>query len=37
MNRAVKFAEESPYPDAAELCEDIYADGVIRGGRLCAS
>ena len=37
MNRAVQFAEESPYPDAAELCEDVYADGVIRGGRLCAS
>jgi len=33
---AIKFAEQSPYPPVEELFEDVYADGVIREGRLCA-
>ncbi len=37
IDRAVKFADESPFPDPAEMCEDVYADGTVRGGRLCVS
>jgi pyruvate dehydrogenase E1 component alpha subunit len=33
---AVRFAEQSPYPSLGELFEDVYADGAIREGRLCA-
>jgi pyruvate dehydrogenase E1 component alpha subunit len=32
---AVSFAEQSPYPALEELFEDVYANGVIREGRLC--
>lgn len=35
IDRAVKFAEESPFPQPEEIFEDVYADGFIRGGRLC--
>ena len=37
IDQAVKFADESPFPDPAELCDDVYADGTVRGGRLCVS
>ncbi len=37
IDQAVKFADESPFPDPGELCEDVYADGTVRGGRLCVS
>jgi acetoin:2,6-dichlorophenolindophenol oxidoreductase subunit alpha len=37
IDQAVKFAEESPFPEPGEIFEDVYADGVIRGGRLCVS
>lgn len=37
IDRAVKFAEESPFPEPDEIFNDVYADGVIRGGRLCVS
>lgn len=33
--RAVKFAEESPFPHPEEIFEDVYAHGVIKEGRLC--
>ncbi len=35
VNQAVKFAEESPFPKPEEIFEDVYAHGVIEGGRLC--
>jgi TPP-dependent pyruvate/acetoin dehydrogenase alpha subunit len=35
IDQAVRFAEESPMPEPEEIFEDVYADGVIRGGRLC--
>ena len=35
VNRAVRFAEESPFPEPEEIFDDVYAQGVIRGGRLC--
>jgi TPP-dependent pyruvate/acetoin dehydrogenase alpha subunit len=35
INRAVKFAEESPFPEADEIFEGVYAYGVIKDGRLC--
>jgi len=37
IDQAVKFAEESPFPNPEELFDGVYADGVIRGGRLCVS
>ncbi len=37
IDRAVKFADESPFPEPGEIFEDVYADGYIRGGRLCVS
>jgi TPP-dependent pyruvate/acetoin dehydrogenase alpha subunit len=37
IDQAVKFAEESPFPEPDEIFNDVYADGVIRGGRLCVS
>jgi TPP-dependent pyruvate/acetoin dehydrogenase alpha subunit len=37
MDRAVKFADESPFPEPEEIFDDVYADGCIRGGRLCVS
>lgn len=37
IDQAVKFAEESPFPKPEEMFDDVYADGVIRGGRLCVS
>jgi TPP-dependent pyruvate/acetoin dehydrogenase alpha subunit len=36
INQAVKFAEESPFPQPEEIFEDVYAHGAIKGGRLCA-
>ena len=36
INRAVKFAEESPLPQPEEIFEDVYCHGFIREGRLCA-
>ncbi len=35
ISRAVKFAEESPFPRPEEIFEDVYAHGEIKGGRLC--
>lgn len=35
IDRAVKFAEESPYPRPEEALENVYAIGKIKGGRLC--
>jgi TPP-dependent pyruvate/acetoin dehydrogenase alpha subunit len=35
IDRAVKFAEESPYPRPEEALEEVYAMGKIKGGRLC--
>ncbi len=35
INRAVNFAEKSPFPQEDELFEDVYANGVIREGVLC--
>jgi len=35
INRAVAFAEKSPFPQEDELFEDVYANGVIREGVLC--
>jgi len=35
INDAEKFAEESPYPSANEIFEDIYSTGYIKDGRLC--
>ena len=35
VDRAVQFAEESPFPQPEEIFEDVYAQGVVRGGRLC--
>jgi TPP-dependent pyruvate/acetoin dehydrogenase alpha subunit len=35
IDRAVKFAEESPYPRPEEALEEVYAVGKIKGGRLC--
>jgi TPP-dependent pyruvate/acetoin dehydrogenase alpha subunit len=35
IDRAVKFAEESPYPRPEEALESVYAMGQIKGGRLC--
>jgi pyruvate dehydrogenase E1 component alpha subunit len=35
VNRAVKFAEESPYPQPETAVEGVYAMGQIKGGRLC--
>jgi pyruvate dehydrogenase E1 component alpha subunit len=35
IDQAVKFAEESPFPRPDEMFEDVYADGVIKEGRLC--
>jgi TPP-dependent pyruvate/acetoin dehydrogenase alpha subunit len=37
IDQAVKFADESPFPEPAEICEGVYADGTVRGGRLCVS
>jgi TPP-dependent pyruvate/acetoin dehydrogenase alpha subunit len=37
IDEAVKFADESPFPESAEMCDDVYADGTVRGGRLCVS
>ena len=37
IDQAVKFADESPFPEPAEMCDDVYADGTVRGGRLCVS
>ncbi len=37
IDKAVKFADESPFPESAEMCDDVYADGTVRGGRLCVS
>jgi len=36
IKRAVRFAEESPFPQPEEIFEDVYADGDIKEGRLCA-
>jgi pyruvate dehydrogenase E1 component alpha subunit len=35
INRAVTFAEKSPFPHEDELFEDVYANGIIREGVLC--
>jgi TPP-dependent pyruvate/acetoin dehydrogenase alpha subunit len=35
INRAVKFAEESPFPQEDEIFEDVYANGAIKEGVLC--
>jgi len=35
IDQAVRFAEESPFPRPEEIFEDVYAHGVIKGGRLC--
>jgi len=35
VEQAVKFAEESPYPQPEEIFEDVYAQGAIKGGTLC--
>jgi pyruvate dehydrogenase E1 component alpha subunit len=35
IDRAVKFAEESPYPQPEEALNDVYTVGHIKGGRLC--
>jgi TPP-dependent pyruvate/acetoin dehydrogenase alpha subunit len=35
IDRAVKFAEESAFPQPEEIFEDVYANGTIEGGRLC--
>jgi TPP-dependent pyruvate/acetoin dehydrogenase alpha subunit len=35
VNQAVRFAEESPYPQPEEIFEDVYAHGSVGGGRLC--
>jgi len=35
VNKAVEFAERSPFPQPEEIFEDLYADGLIKGGRLC--
>ncbi len=35
INRAVTFAEKSPFPQEDELFEDVYANGVIREEVLC--
>lgn len=35
VNQAVKFAEESPFPQPEEIFEDVYAQGAIKGGKLC--
>ena len=35
MNRALKFAEESPFPQPEEIFDDVYANGIIREGILC--
>ncbi len=35
IDNAVKFAEESSYPSADEIFEDIYTTGFIKDGRLC--
>ena len=37
IDEAVKFAEESPFPEPKEMYENVYANGVIRGGRLCVN
>jgi TPP-dependent pyruvate/acetoin dehydrogenase alpha subunit len=37
IDEAVKFAEDSPFPDPAEMYDGVYANGVIRGGRLCVN
>ena len=35
IDQAVEFAEQSPFPQPEEIFEDVYARGVIEGGRLC--
>lgn len=35
VDLAITFAEESPMPQPEEIYEDVYAHGVIKGGRLC--
>jgi TPP-dependent pyruvate/acetoin dehydrogenase alpha subunit len=35
IDRAVKFAEESPFPQPQEIFEDVYTHGIIKEGRLC--
>lgn len=35
IDRAVRFAEESPFPRPEEALEGVYAMGQIKGGRLC--
>jgi len=35
ISQAVKFAEESPFPPLEGIFEDVYANGVIQGARLC--
>ena len=35
IERAVKFAEESPFPQEEEIFDDVYANGTIREGVLC--
>ena len=35
VDRAVQFAEESPYPRPEEALEGVYAVGRMKGGRLC--
>jgi pyruvate dehydrogenase E1 component alpha subunit len=35
VSEAVKFAEESPFPQPEELFKDVYACGIVEGGRLC--
>jgi TPP-dependent pyruvate/acetoin dehydrogenase alpha subunit len=35
VNRAVKFAEESPFPQPEEIFGEVYAHGIIKEGRLC--
>ena len=35
VNQAVKFAEDSPFPQPEDIFDDVYSHGIIKEGRLC--
>ena len=35
IDLAVKFAEESPFPEPSEIYDDVYESGTIKDGKLC--
>jgi len=35
VEEAIKFAEDSPFPQPEEIFDDVYSHGVFREGRLC--